>query len=75
MSDLDYGRLREIADAADDVLSVLADPPGDVIERAAAQLYYWATSLDWEERPAGGQEDYREGARAAFRAAFGGEQA
>lgn len=61
---------------ADAVLAILAELPESVIERAAAQIYYWdvnPTTQDWESRPSGGQEDYREGARAAFRAAFGGE--
>lgn len=70
----------EARDMADAVLAVLRDLPDDVIERAARELFLEDANVAYEEWPEWdspeniGKPIYIENARAAFRAAFGGEQ-
>lgn len=59
---------------ADAVLAVLADPPADVLDRATAALAEWDGVDAAVASGTVTQDGYRNGARRALEAAFGGEQ-
>ncbi|WP_164509830.1 hypothetical protein [Gulosibacter massiliensis] len=60
---------------ADAVLAVLADPPADVLDRATVALAEWDGVDAAVASGTVTQDGYRNGARRALEAAFGGEQA